>query len=182
MMIEAPTRNWYALYVTTGFEKHARDALQERIARQNVGHKFGEILLPMEKRVEIKKGVKKETEERMFPGYLFIEMTMDPECWHLVKGTRRVNGFIGGSPDNPQPLSEEEITSIRARIEMGAEAQAMKARFAVGEQIRIKEGPFSDFTGVVETVHEERERLTVSVMVFGRSTPVELDFDHVDKT
>lgn len=181
MEAEHSTKAWYALQVTTGFEKHARSGLQERIAQQGMEECFGEILLPMEKRLEIRRGQKKELEEKMFPGYLFVEMKMGPEVWHLVRNTRWINGFIGGSQESPRPLSTEEINGIRERIGSGLERPTLRARFITGEQVRIKEGPFGDFNGTVESVNLERERLVVSVMVFGRSTPVELDFDQAEK-
>lgn len=174
-------KNWYALHIRTGFEKHARDLLQERIDQHSMREHFGEVLLPMEKQVEIKRGKKSESEGRMFPSYLFVEMEMKPECWHLVKNTKWVNGFIGGSYESPRPLRVDEIDSIRERIESGINKPAFRARFVSGEQVHIKSGPFDGFTGVVENVNNERERLRISVMVFGRSTPVELDFDQVEK-
>lgn len=172
---------WYALHVTSGFEKHVREGLQERIERYNMQESFGEILLPIGKRLEIRRGKKKEVEEKMFPGYLFVQMNMMPETWHLVRKTRWVNGFIGGSPDEPRALSHEEVSNIYYRIGGGGAKPVLRAKFVDGESVRIKDGPFSDFTGVAEAVNMERERLTVSVMVFGRSTPVELDFDQVEK-
>jgi transcriptional antiterminator NusG len=175
-------KGWYALHVTTGFEKKALEFLRESIERFGKEGQFGEILLPMEKRLEMRRGEKRETEGKMFPGYLFIEMKMESECWHLVRNTKFVNGFIGGSYDSPRPLSDEEMGSIRQRIEAGLQKPvSMQRRFITGEQVRIKDGPFVDFNGTVETVNAERERLNVSVMVFGRSTPVELDFDQVEK-
>ena len=174
-------KNWYALHVTTGFERHARDDLLERISNNGMADRFGEILLPTEKRLEVRRGKNKELTEKVFPGYLFIQMDMAPECWHLVRRARWVNGFIGGSPDAPRALSEEEISSIRNRSGEGEGAPTFRSRFVVGEQVRIKEGPFSDFNGTVESVNNARERLTVSVMVFGRSTPVELDFEQAEK-
>lgn len=179
-MVMAMDKNWYALQVVAGFEKNARDNLTERIQRYSMGENFGEILLPLEKRLELRRGEKKELEEKMFPGYLFIEMAMKPECWHLVCNTRWVRGFIGGEPEHPRPLTDSEIGGIRDRISSGTNV-ALRSKFTVGEQVRIKEGPFADFTGMVETISGERERLTVSVMVFGRSTPVELDFSQVEK-
>lgn len=174
-------KSWYALHVTTGFEQKALESLLERIERNGMQEFFGDILLPMERRLEIKQGKKKETENKMFPGYLFLEMVWEAQCWHLVRNTRWINGFIGGSADAPRPLSDEEITGIRERIESGANKPLLRARFDVGEQVRIKEGPFGGFNGLVETINNGRERLTVSVMVFGRSTPVELDFGQVEK-
>lgn len=179
--VEQTSKAWYALHVTAGFERHACEGLRERIARLGMEGVFGEILLPMEKRLEIRRGQKKELEDKMFPGYLFVEMQMSPETWHLVRNTRWINGFIGGSQENPRPLSPDEINGIRDRIDSGAEKPTLRAKFITGEQVRIKEGPFSDFNGTVESVNVERERLLVSVMVFGRSTPVELDFEQAEK-
>lgn len=178
---ETSGKKWYALYVTTGFEHRAMDGLEERIDRLGMRELFGEILLPMEKRLEIRRGQKKELDEKMFPGYLFVEMHMQPETWHLVRDTKFVNGFVGGSREVPRSLSLAEIDGIRERIGARADSPKVKARFLTGQQIRIKEGPFSDFNGMVESVNLERERLVVSVMVFGRSTPVELDFDQAEK-
>lgn len=173
------TKNWYALYVSTGFEKNARDGLRERIDRLELQNLFGEILLPVSKTREIRRGQEREAEEKMFPGYLFVEMQMTPEAWHLVRKTRFINGFIGGSNNAPHPLSPSEMASIRERVDNIV--PITKSRFVQGEQVRIKEGPFSDFDGTIELVNSERERLTISVAVFGRSTPVELDFDQVEK-
>lgn len=177
------TKNWYALYVSTGFEKNARDGLRERIDRFELQNSFGEILLPISKTREIRKGEEREAEEKMFPGYLFVEMEMNPASWHLVRKTRFINGFIGGhnndSSEFPHPLSDSEIKSIRERVENVV--PITKSRFTQGEQVRIKDGPFAEFDGTIELVNNERERLTISVAVFGRSTPVELDFDQVEK-
>jgi len=169
-MNEIQEKGWYALHVKTGSERQAREQLQERIDRYNMCTSFGEILLPMEKTMEIKKGKKQQVEEKMFPGYLFVEMAMQPECWHLVKSTPKINGFIGGgsSDSPPRSLSEQEMAVIRNRIEIGANKPVVRSKFSVGEQVRIKEGPFSDFNGTVETVNNDRERLAVSVIVFGR--------------
>ncbi|MCH9705739.1 MAG: transcription termination/antitermination protein NusG [Proteobacteria bacterium] len=183
-MTEAETmanKEWYALHVTSGFEQRAKDGLIERIERNEMAEFFGEILLPIETRLEIRRGQKKELGEKMFPGYLFIEMQMQPESWHLVRNTRWINGFIGGSQEHPRPLSTAEIEGIRARIGAGIDKPVLRAKFLTGDQVRIKEGPFSDFNGTVDSVNLERERLVISVMVFGRSTPVDLDFDQAEK-
>lgn len=175
------TKYWYALQVTTGYEKHAYNSLMERVENNQMQDKFGQILIPTEKRFEFKRGVKKEIEEKIFPGYLFVEMEMDSICWHLVMKTRWINSFIGGTAESPRHLSVEEITSIQSRIGDNASAPTIRSRFVIGEQVHIKDGPFDDFNGTVESVNNERERLTVAVMVFGRSTPVELDFSQVEK-
>ena len=179
--LQETAKEWYALRVAVGFEKHALENLQERIDRYGMRISFGEILLPMERRLEIRRKQKQEVEEKMFPGYLFIEMQMSAETWHLVRNTRWISGFIGGSPEHPRPLSAEEISGIRERIGAGVDRSTLRAKFITGEHVRIKEGPFGDFNGIVESVNGERERLVVSVMVFGRSTPVELDFDQAEK-
>lgn len=183
---EADKKNWYALQVTTGYENKAYEFLKERIESSSLQNKFGQVLIPTEKRLEFRRGVKKEIEEKMFPGYLFVEIMtepnkpMDADCWHLVRKTRWINGFIGGAPDAPRPLSEPEVEAILKQIG-DKDSPTLRSRFVVGGQVHIKDGPFDDFSGTVQSVNNERERLTVAVMVFGRSTPVELDFSQVEK-
>ena len=187
--------NWYAVHVSVGFEKAAREALEENIDRREMREEFGEILYPTEKVLEIKKGSKQVTERKLYPGYLFIQMRMSADekavlaekelaskCWHLVRRTRRINGFISGTSDKPLPLTNEEIVKIRRQIEEGEDrGPKLQVYFATGDNVRIKEGPFMDFSGTVDSVNAERRRLSVLVMVLGRSTPVELDFDQVEK-
>lgn len=175
--------NWFAVHVAVGFESQVREDLEARFIREGLEEKFGEILLPTEKIETLakpRKGRQPKSERNLYPGYLFIRMRMDPETWHLVKNTRRVTGFIGGARDEPAALPEDDMNIIRERIDAGQKPKLRKL-FDVRDHVRVKEGPFSDFQGVVESVQLERKRLTVSVMVFGRSTPVELAFDQVEK-
>lgn len=174
---------WFAVHVAVGFESQVSEDLKERFAREGLMRKFGEILVPTEKIESLakpRKGREPVTERKLYPGYLFIQMRMDPETWHLVKNTRRVTGFIGGAREEPAALPENDIREIRERIEAGLKPTA-RGLFETGDMVRVKEGPFSDFTGTVESVMADRRRLTVSVMVFGRSTPVELAFGQVEK-
>jgi transcriptional antiterminator NusG len=173
---------WYAVHVAAGFEKAAKKLLEERIAFSDLRERFGaEIFLPVEKVVELKSGRKSESERKFFPSYLFIQMEMTPETWHLVKNTPRVTGFIGGDAKNPRPIPEHEILELKKRVEAGEASPRPKVVFARGEQVRVKEGPFADFTGTVEDVNFDRSKLTVAVTIFGRATPVELDFDQVER-
>lgn len=179
---------WYAVQVLVGFEKAVRENLLNRIEEHGMHERFGEILLPVERVVEIRNGKKKEHDRKLYPGYLFLEIAADadkqilPECWHLVRRTRRVGNFISGALDAPAPLDPDVVEKIRRQMQDSFEkTPVMRAQFVTGDQVRIKEGPFSDFSGTVETVNAERNRLTVMVMVFGRSTPVELDFTQADK-
>lgn len=184
----AETKNWYAVQVLVGFEKAVRENLLSRISEHGMQDRFGEILLPVERTLEIQNGKKKITERKLYPGYLFLEIAAEennnirPECWHLVRRTRRVGNFISGALDAPAPLPKDVVEKIRRQMRDSYEkAPVMRAQFVVGDQVRIKEGPFSDFSGVVDAVNDERRRLTVLVMVFGRSTPVELDYGQADK-
>lgn len=185
----AEVKNWYAVQVLVGFEKAVRENLLSRISEHGMQDRFGEILLPVERTLEIQNGKKKITERKLYPGYLFLEIatseennSIRPECWHLVRRTRRVGNFISGALDAPAPLPQDVVEKIRRQMRDSFEkAPVMRAQFVVGDQVRIKEGPFSDFSGSVDSVNEERRRLTVMVMVFGRSTPVELDYGQADK-
>ena len=186
--IVAEVKHWYVVQVMVGFEKSVREHLLERIEQQGMHEQFGEILLPVERVLEIRSGKKKITERKLYPGYLFLEIAADTqnhilaECWHLVRKTPRIGHFISGATDAPAPLPKNVIEKIRAQ--MGSEDDkdlVVRAQFVMGDQVRIKDGPFSDFSGTVDSVNAERSRLTVLVMVFGRSTPVELDFSQVDK-
>ena len=184
----AEAKNWYAVQVLVGFEKAVRENLLSRISEHGMQDRFGEILLPVERTLEIQNGKKKITERKLYPGYLFLEIAAEennnirPECWHLVRRTRRVGNFISGALDAPAPLPKDVVEKIRRQMRDSYEkAPVMRAQFVTGDQVRIKEGPFSDFSGVVDAVNDERRRLTVLVMVFGRSTPVELDYGQADK-
>ena len=187
-LTDIEVKRWYAVQVLVGFEKAVRENLISRIDEHGMGDRFGEILLPIERTLEIQNGKKKVTERKLYPGYLFLEIAADasdrilPECWHLVRRTRRIGNFISGAMDAPAPLHKDVVDKIRRQMQDSFEKDpVVRAQFVRGDQVRIKEGPFSDFSGAVETVNLERSRLSVFVMVFGRSTPVELDFNQVDK-
>ncbi|GAB1385538.1 transcription termination/antitermination protein NusG [Melaminivora sp.] len=173
---------WYIVHAYSGMEKAVERNIQERIVRAGMQDKFGRILVPTEEVVEIKNGQRKTTERRLFPGYVFVEMSMDDDTWHLVKHTSKVTGFVGGAKNRPAPISEEEVQKIVSQMEEGTDKPRHKIEFMVGELVRVKEGPFTDFNGSVEEVNYEKSRLRVSVMIFGRSTPVELEFGQVEKT
>ena len=177
-----PDLRWYIVHAYSGMEKAVERNIAERIARAGMQSKFGRVLVPTEEVVEMKGGQKKTTERRLFPGYVFVEMLMDDESWHLVKHTNKVTGFVGGAKNRPSPISEAEVQKIVSQMQEGTEKPRHKTEFMVGEYVRVKEGPFTDFNGSVEDVNYEKSRLRVSVMIFGRSTPVELEFGQVEKT
>ncbi|MDF1482836.1 transcription termination/antitermination protein NusG [Extensimonas sp. H3M7-6] len=177
-----PGMQWYIVHAYSGMEKAVERNIRERIARSGMQDKFGRILVPTEEVVEIKNGQRKTAERRLFPGYVFVEMVMDDDTWHLVKHTSKVTGFVGGAKNRPAPISEEEVQKILLQMQEGADKPRHKIEFIVGEVVRIKDGPFTDFNGAVEEVNYEKSRLRVSVMIFGRSTPVELEFAQVEKT
>ena len=177
-----PELRWYIVHAYSGMEKAVERNIAERIARASMQSKFGRVLVPTEEVVEIKAGQKKTTERRLFPGYVFVEMVMDDESWHLVKHTNKVTGFVGGAKNRPAPISEAEVQKIVSQMQEGTEKPRHKTEFMVGEYVRVKEGPFTDFNGSVEDVNYEKNRLRVSVVIFGRSTPVELEFGQVEKT
>lgn len=177
-----PELRWYIVHAYSGMEKAVERNIAERIARAGMQSKFGRVLVPTEEVVEMKGGQKKTTERRLFPGYVFVEMLMDDESWHLVKHTNKVTGFVGGAKNRPAPISEAEVQKIVSQMQEGTEKPRHKTEFMVGEYVRVKEGPFTDFNGSVEDVNYEKSRLRVSVMIFGRSTPVELEFGQVEKT
>ena len=173
---------WYVVHAYSGFEHQVKRSLMERIQRLDMHDKFGEILVPMEEVVEMKEGQKRRSERKFFPGYVLVQMEMDDETWHLVKEAPKVMGFIGGSSDKPAPISEREAESILQRIKEGVDKPKPKILFEPGEVVRVTDGPFNDFSGVVEEVNYEKNRLLVAVQIFGRSTPVELEFAQVEKT
>ena len=175
------TKRWYVVHAYSGFEKSVQRALLERIARAGMQDKFGQILVPVEEVVEIKAGQKHTSERKFFPGYVLVEMDMDDESWHLVKSTPKVTGFIGGTATKPTPISEKEVDKIMQQMQEGVEKPRPKVLFEAGEMVRVKEGPFTDFNGTVEEVNYEKSRLRVSVTIFGRATPVELEFAQVEK-
>ena len=182
----APTTNpdlrWYIVHAYSGMEKAVERNITERINRAGMQNKFGRILVPTEEVVEMRNGKRKTTERRLFPGYVFVEMVMEDDTWHLVKHTSKVTGFVGGAKNRPAPISEEEVQKIISQMQEGTDKPRHKIEFMVGEVVRVKEGPFTDFNGSVEEVNYEKSRLRVSVMIFGRSTPVELEFSQVEKT
>ncbi|MEW6695436.1 Transcription termination/antitermination protein NusG [Tepidimonas thermarum] len=173
---------WYVVHAYSGMEKAAERNILERVQRAGMQHKFGRILVPTEEVVEIKNGVKRTTERKFFPGYVLVEMVMDDDTWHLVKNTSKVTGFVGGARNRPTPISEEEVQKIIGQMQEGADKPRHKVEFEIGELVRVKEGPFADFNGTVEEVNYEKNKLRVSVTIFGRATPVELEFNQVEKT
>jgi len=174
-------KRWYVVHVYSGMEKSVLKALLERIERAGLQTSFGRILVPSEEVVEIKGGKKSISERRIFPGYVLVEMDLTDETWHLVKNTNRVTGFLGGSGNRPAPISDREVEKILSQMEEGVEKPKPKVLFEVGELVRVKEGPFADFNGNVEDVNYEKSKVRVSVTIFGRATPVELDFGQVEK-
>jgi transcriptional antiterminator NusG len=176
------SKRWYVVHVYSGMEKSVHKALVERIERAALQTSFGRILVPSEEVVEVKGGQKSITERRIFPGYVLVEMDLTDETWHLVKNTNRVTGFLGGSGNRPTPISEKEVEKILSQMEEGVEKPRPKILFEVGEMVRVKEGPFAYFNGNVEEVNYEKSKVRVSVTIFGRATPVELDFSQVEKT
>ena len=172
---------WYVVHAYSGMEKAVERNLRERIDRSELQSKFGRILVPMEEVVELKNGKKSVSERRFFPGYVLVEMEMDDDTWHLVKSTNKVTGFIGGTSTRPTPIREREVSAIMDQMREGVEKPKPKVLFENGELVRIKHGPFTDFQGTVEDVNYEKSRMRVAVTIFGRSTPVELEFGQVEK-
>lgn len=175
------SKRWYVVHVYSGMEKSVARALQERIDRAGMQEKFGKILVPTEEVVEMKGGQRTLTQRRFFPGYVLVEMDMTDDTWHLVKSTAKVTGFVGGQGNRPAAISEKEVEKIMAQMQEGVEKPKPKVLFEVGEMVRVKEGPFNDFNGNVEEVNYEKSRVRVSVTIFGRATPVELEFGQVEK-
>ena len=174
-------KNWYVVHTYSQFEKSVQRALTERIQREGMQDKFGQILVPVEEVVELKSGQKSITERKFFPGYVLVEMEMTDESWHLVKSTPKVTGFLGGSAMKPTPISEKEVQNIMQQMQAGVEKPRPKVLFEVGELVRVKEGPFTYFSGSVEDVNYDKSKIRVAVTIFGRSTPVELGFGQVEK-
>ncbi|MEO5861345.1 MAG: transcription termination/antitermination protein NusG [Burkholderiales bacterium] len=175
------TMRWYVVHAYSGFEKSVQKNLMDRIQRSGMQDKFGKILVPVEEVVEMKLGQKSISERKFFPGYLLVQMEMTDESWHLVKSTAKVTGFVGGTSTKPTPISEKEVQNILRQVQEGVEKPKPKVLFEVGEAVRVTEGPFTDFHGNVEEVNYDKSKLRVSVLIFGRSTPVELDFGQVEK-
>lgn len=172
---------WYVVHAYSGFEKSVQKALKERIERENMQDCFGKILVPVEEVVDMKNGKRSLTERKFFPGYVLVEMEMTDESWHLVKSTPKVTGFVGGTANRPAPIPQKEVDAIMQQMQEGVEKPKPKILFEVGERVRVIDGPFTDFNGAVDEVNYERNKLRVSVQIFGRDTPVELEFNQVEK-
>ncbi len=172
--------HWYVVHTYSGYEQKAKKALEERVRQHNVEQFFGDVLVPQENVVEVKKGVKRTTKRQFFPGYILVRMELNETTWHIVKGTPKVTGFVGGSM-NPPSVPDEEVERITSQIREGTLQPKPKVEFEKGENVRVTSGPFSTFTGIVDEVHEGKGKLRVMVSIFGRSTPIELDFTQVEK-
>lgn len=177
----ASTKRWYVVHAYSGMEKAVERNLRERIDRAGMQDKFGRILVPTEEVVELKNGKKAVTERRFFPGYVLVEMDMADDTWHLVKHTGKVTGFVGGARNRPAPISDAEVMKIVNQMQEGVDKPRPKVQWTVGELVRVKDGPFTDFNGAVEDVNYEKSKVKVSVTIFGRATGVELDFAQVEK-
>ena len=184
------SKRWYVVHAYSGFEQQVKRALIDRIARADMQDRFGDVLVPTEEVIEMRGGQKRKSERKFFPGYVLVQIEthqdgsaprIDDESWHLVKETPKVMGFIGGTADRPLPIKDSEADAILARVQEGAEKPRPKILFEPGELVRVTDGPFNDFNGTVEEVNYEKSRLRVAVMIFGRSTPVELEFGQVEK-
>ena len=172
---------WYVVLAYSGFEQQVRRLLKERILRSGLQDYFGEVLVPTEEVVEMRDGQRRKSDRKFFPGYVLVQMEMNDNSWHLVKSVPKVMGFIGGSSDRPAPISDAEANSILQRVQEGTDKPRPKILFEPGEVVRVVDGPFNDFNGVVEEVDYDKSRLKVAVLIFGRSTPVELEFGQVEK-
>ncbi len=185
--VEAPERNdnpafrWYVVQAYSGFESYVKKMLESRIGMSDLKDSFGDVMVPTEEVVEMREGAKRKSERKFFPGYVLVQMEMNNDTWHLVKSVPKVLGFIGGTSDKPAPITDAEADAILNRIEEGVDRPRPKVMFEVGEVVRVNDGPFNDFNGVVEEVNYEKSKMLVSVQIFGRSTPVELNFSQVEK-
>ena len=182
LRIPAPRDQWFVVQVLSGQEKKIYDSIMKRLKTEEMGDLVFNVLIPTERVQEIKQGKKSETTRKFFPGYVLVEMIMDDESWHLVKHTNKVTGFVGGSKNRPAPISETEVMKIVNQMQEGTDKPRHKVEFMSGEYVRVKDGPFTDFNGTVEDVNYEKSKVRVSVTIFGRSTPVELDFSQIEKT
>lgn len=174
-------KRWYVVHAYSGFEKQVMRSLIERVKLKGMEEEFGQILVPTEEVVEMRDGKKRRSERKFYPGYVLVEMDMNDATWHLVKETPRVMGFIGGTPEKPAPITSREADAILQRVQDGTDKPRPKTLFEAGETVRVTDGPFADFNGVVEEVNYDKNRLQVSVLIFGRATPVELEFSQVEK-
>ena len=172
---------WYVVHAYSNYENKVKTTLEERIEQEGLGESFGKILVPTEEVVEMRLGQQRKSERKFFPGYVLVQMELTDETWHLVRDIPRVLGFIGGTSDRPAPISDKEAAAILNRVEEGVNKPKPKVLFEVGEVVRVVDGPFKDFNGVVEEVNYEKSRLRVTVMIFGRSTPVDLEFGQIEK-
>ena len=179
---QSSSKRWYVVHAYSGYESFVMRELQSRIERESMQAKFGEILVPAEDVVEMRSGSKRKTARKFFPGYVLVRMDMDEKTWHLVRSTPRVLGFVGGTSEKPAPITDREADAILQRVKEGIDKPRPKVLFEPGEVLRVIDGPFADFNGVVEEVNYEKSRLRVAVSIFGRSTPVELEFTQVEKT
>ncbi len=183
-------KRWYVVHAYSGFEKSVAQALRDRIVRMEMQERFGEVLVPTEEVIEMRAGQKRRSERKFFPGYVLVQIAsheengiprIDSECWHLIKETPKVMGFIGGTADRPLPIRDTEADAILQRVQDGVEKPKPKVLFEPGQMVRVVDGPFNDFNGVVEEINYDKSRLRVAVLIFGRSTPVELEFGQVEK-
>ncbi|RJS94041.1 transcription termination/antitermination protein NusG [Salinisphaera sp. Q1T1-3] len=175
-------KHWYVVQAFSQYEKKVRDSLKDYVARHEMEDYFGDILVPTEEVVEVRDGQRRTTERKFFPGYVLVNMELNDDTWHLVKSVPRVLGFIGGTADRPAPITDAEADQILNRVEESVDKPRPKTVFEPGQEVRVIDGPFSDFNGVVEEVNYDKNRLRVAVTIFGRSTPVDLEFDQVEKT
>ncbi len=182
MTTEVESKKWYVVQVYSGMEKSVERILRERIAASPYAHQFGEILVPTEEVMEIKNGQKAVTERRFFPGYILVEMLMSDETWHLVKKTNKVSGFLGGKANRPPAIPYSDVEKIRIQMQDGVQKPKPKTMYEIGQSVRVKEGPFADFNGHIEEVNYDKSRVRISVTIFGRATPVDLEFGQVEKT
>jgi len=178
---KAPTKKWFVIHARSGYEAKVKAAIEEAVSREGIEDLVGEIMIPTEQVVELKGGKKKETERKFFPGYMLINMELTEPSWLLVKNTNNVIGFIGGSSGKPSPITQREVDRIFARVQEGADKPKPKVAFQPGEEVLVIDGPFNEFNGTVEGVNYEKSLLTVEVLIFGRTTAVELEFSQVEK-
>lgn len=180
-MSEALKKRWYVVQVFSGFETRVAHSLREYVKLHDMKELFGEVMVPTEEVIEIKHGQRRKSERKFFPGYVLVQMVMNESTWHLVRSISRVMGFVGGASDKPSPISDKEVSFIINKLQQTMGKPIPKTLFEPGESVRVIDGPFSDFNGIVEDVDYEKSRLKVSVSIFGRPTPVELDFVQVEK-